>query len=207
MLDYDGTLAPFDVRPERAVPYPEAAAMLDDIVAAGGTRVVIVSGRPASEVPPLLNLASPPEIWGSHGWERLMPDGRRVVERPSAAARTALADASAAIEAAMPAGARLESKLASIALHWRALPQRAAEDLGRRAREIWKPMADGGALELLPFDGGLELRTVGCNKQYAVKAVLSETAQDDAIAYLGDDVTDEDAFRAVKARGVGVLVR
>jgi trehalose-phosphatase len=68
-------------------------------------------------------------------------------------------------------------------------------------------MVDGGALELLPFDGGLELRSVGCNKQYAVKAVLSETAEDHAIAYLGDDITDEDAFRAVKPRGLGVLVR
>ena len=60
---------------------------------------------------------------------------------------------------------------------------------------------------MLPFDGGVELRTVGCNKQYAVKAVLSETAEASAIAYLGDDITDEDAFRAVKNRGLGVLVR
>src|SRR5688572_3305822 len=155
MLDYECTCQPFDVQPERARPYPEVAAVLDDIVAVGGTRVVIVSGRPAAEVPPLLKLASPPEIWGSHGWERLLPDGRRVIEQPTPAARKALADASGAIEVVMPPGARLEHKLASIALHWRALPPPAAEDLGRRAREIWQPMANGGALELLPFDGGL----------------------------------------------------
>jgi trehalose-phosphatase len=207
MLDYDGTLAPFDIDPGRAVPYPEVAAVLDDIVTAGGTRVVVVSGRPAAELPPLLGLAKPPEIWGSHGWERVRTDGRREVEQPGSAARQALADASEAIGGAMPSGARLERKLASIALHWRALPAPAAEALGRRAREAWKPIAGGGAVELLPFDGGLELRTVGCNKQYAVKAVLSETAEDHAIAYLGDDITDEDAFRAVRTRGVGVLVR
>ena len=207
MLDYDGTLAPFDVRPERAVPYPEVAAVLDDIVAAGGTRVVIVSGRPADEVPPLLRMASQPEIWGSHGWERLHSDGRRTVERPGPAAREALDDAGKMIEKVLPSGARLERKLASIALHWRALAAPAAEDLGRSARGKWKPMTQGGELELLPFDGGLELRTVGCNKQYAVKAVLSETPEDHAVAYLGDDITDEDAFRAVKACGVGVLVR
>ena len=40
-----------------------------------------------------------------------------------------------------------------------------------------------------------------------MKAVLSETPPESAIAYLGDDVTDEDAFRAVKMRGIGVLVR
>lgn len=207
MLDYDGTLAPFHVQPERAVPYPEVGAVLEKIVQAGGTRVVIVSGRPADEVAPLLSLTARPEIWGSHGWERLLPDDRRVVEQPGAEARRALAAAAKAMESVMPEAARLERKLASIALHWRGLPEQAADELKRRASDAWAPLAGAGALEILPFDGGLELRTVGCNKQYAVKAVLSETAEDSAIAYLGDDITDEDAFRAVKTRGVGVLVR
>jgi trehalose 6-phosphate phosphatase len=207
MLDYDGTLAPFHVQPERAVPYPEVAAALEELVAAGGTRVVIVSGRPADEVPPLLSLAMRPEIWGSHGWERLLPDGRRVVEQPGSDARRALAEATAVVAQLMGDGARLEQKLASIALHWRGLDEDAAADLQRRAQAAWQPIAQQGAVEILPFDGGLELRAVGCNKQYAVKAVLSEAPQESAIAYLGDDITDEDAFRAVRTRGIGVLVR
>ena len=207
MLDYDGTLAPFHVRPELAVPYPEVGPVLEEIVQAGGTRVVIVSGRPADEVPALLTLTQRPEIWGSHGWERLLPDGKRVVEQPGADARRALERAAGSVKAAISAGARLEHKLASIALHWRGLPAGSAEALRRQASAAWGPIAEEGTLEVLPFDGGLELRTVGCNKQYAVKAVLSETAQDCAIAYLGDDITDEDAFRAIKTRGVGVLVR
>lgn len=207
MLDYDGTLAPFHVQPECAVPYPEVAAVLEEIVAAGTTRVVIVSGRPAGEVAPLLALASRPEIWGSHGWERLLPDGRRTVEEPGAEARRSLAAAIAAVEKEMPRDTRLEQKLASVALHWRGLPPHAADEAKRRATAAWEPLTAQGTLEILPFDGGLELRTVGCNKQYAVKAVLSETAPDSAVAYLGDDITDEDAFRAVKTRGLGVLVR
>jgi trehalose-phosphatase len=207
MLDYDGTLAPFHVRPELASPYPEAAEALREIVAAGGTRVVIVSGRPADELPQLLGLDARPEIWGSHGWERLTPDGRRIVEEPGAAAREALAAAAEAVRRVMPEGARLEMKLASMALHWRALSESAAAKLKQDAAAAWKSHVDGKTLELLPFDGGLEVRAVGCNKQYAVKAILSETADDAAVAYLGDDVTDEDAFRAVKLRGLGVLVR
>jgi trehalose 6-phosphate phosphatase len=207
MLDYDGTLAPFHIEPERAVPYPEVGPVLRRIVESGGTRVVVVSGRPADEVPPLLGLRERPEIWGSHGWERLMPDGRRVAEQPVAHARTALDTAANAIQSGMPEGARLERKLASIALHWRGLTPQVVEALRRRAAELWEPIAREGAVETLPFDGGLELRTIGCNKQYAVKAILSETAQESAIAYLGDDITDEDAFRAIKMRGIGVLVR
>lgn len=207
MLDYDGTLAPFHIDPACAVPYPEASTVLGEIIAAGGTRVVIVSGRPADEVPPLLALDERPEIWGSHGWERLLPDGRRVVEQPGSEARAALVDATRSIAALIAAGARLERKLASIALHWRGLDEDVAAGIASRAEATWSPMAGAGAVEILRFDGGLELRAVGCNKQYAVKAVLSETPQECAIAYLGDDMTDEDAFRAVAPRGVGVLVR
>ena len=207
MLDYDGTLAPFDVRPERAVPYPEVSTALTAIVEAGGTRVVVVSGRPAHELVPLLPLAKRPEIWGSHGWERLLPDGARVVEEPTAQAREALERAAAAACRIIPDGARLERKLASIALHWRGISEPVAESLRDRALATWQPFARANLLELLAFDGGLELRAVGCNKQVAVKAVLAETEERSAIAYLGDDITDEDAFRAVRARGIGVLVR
>lgn len=205
MLDYDGTLAPFQVRPDLAVPYPEVSAILEALMECRTTRVVIVSGRPADEVPPLLGLAKRPEIWGSHGWERLLPDGKRVLEEPGAQARQALDDAARATEKIMPSGARLERKLASIALHWRAVDAESATTLAREARALWDKSA--GGLEILPFDCGLELRAPGCNKQFAVKAVLSETAHDAAAAYLGDDITDEDAFRAIRLRGLGVLVR
>ena len=207
MLDYDGTLAPFHVDPARAVPYPEVSMVLGEIIAAGGTRVVIVSGRPADEVPPLLGIEKRPEIWGSHGWERLFPDGRRVVEQAGAEARAALADAADRVSALLSEGARLERKLASIALHWRGLDETVAARIAERAQAGWAPIAGRGAVEILRFDGGLELRAVGCNKQYAVKAVLSEAPQESAIAYLGDDITDEDAFRAVGPRGLSVLVR
>ena len=56
MLDYDGTLAPFQPRPERAVPYPGVRETLAALIAAGGTRIVIISGRPAADVVPLLAL-------------------------------------------------------------------------------------------------------------------------------------------------------
>jgi trehalose 6-phosphate phosphatase len=207
MLDYDGTLAPFHVKPERAVPYPEVRGMLADIVHAGGTRVVIVSGRPVDEVPPLLALNALPEIWGSHGWERLCANGSRIVQEPEAEVRNALADAGRMVREVMPPGARLEHKLASLALHWRGLSQDAVDALQEKASAAWQTLARGSAVELLPFDGGLELRAQGCNKQYAVKTVLSETPEGSPVAYLGDDTTDEDAFRAVKARGIGVLVR
>ena len=183
--------------------------MLEEIVAGGGTRVVIVSGRPADELPPLLELAQQPEIWGSHGWERLLPDGtaRRARAAARGARRAGESGAGRCGTSCLQEHA-LERQARELALHWRGLADTAAAELEHRgARVLGAERTRAGALELLPFDGGLELRAVGCNKQYAVKAVLAETAKDSAVAYLGDDITDEDAFRAVKTRGVGVLVR
>jgi trehalose-phosphatase len=60
---------------------------------------------------------------------------------------------------------------------------------------------------LLPFDGGLELRAPGKNKGDAVNTILNEAGPKVAAAYLGDDQTDENAFRAIKERGVSILVR
>jgi trehalose-phosphatase len=207
MLDYDGTLAPFHVRPDLARPYPEASDVLRDIAAIGRTRVVIVSGRPADEIPPLLGLSPRPEIWGSHGRERLAADGKRSVVEAGNEARSALDEAARAVEHARAEGARIERKLASVALHWRGVDDAGAQRIREDAERRWSRLTREGQLELLPFDGGLEIRARGYTKADAVYAVLAESASDSAVAYLGDDVTDEDAFRAIKPRGVAVLVR
>lgn len=206
MLDYDGTLAPFQVRPDRAVPYSGVTSALRNLMEEGATRVVIISGRRAEELVPLLALEPHPEIWGGHGWERLMPDGKLKTQQAGAALRAALDGAVQAVGASIRLGARLEHKPASVALHWRGLPALAVARIEAQARDAWSRYA-GEELDLLAFDGGLELRARGCSKEHAVQSVLSETAEDAAIAYLGDDMTDEDAFRAVKPRGVAVLVR
>jgi trehalose-phosphatase len=207
MLDYDGTLAPFQVRPELATPYFGVEALLNDIMAAQRSRVVIVTGRPLGDLVPLLNLRRRPELWGAHGWERLLPDGRADSARPAPDARRQLREGARRARRLAHAGARVESKPASVAVHWRGTPPPAAVEIREAVPQMWGPLATGGAVELLPFECGAELRARGRNKGHAVKAVLSETPGEAAVAYLGDDVTDEDAFSAVKPRGLAVLVR
>jgi trehalose-6-phosphatase len=60
---------------------------------------------------------------------------------------------------------------------------------------------------LLEFDGGLEIRVAGPGKGDAVRVILKEAGPGAAVAYLGDDQTDEDAFRALKGNGLTALVR
>ena len=62
MLDYDGTLAPFHVHRDRAVPYPGVRERLSALIASGTTRVVLVSGRMAREVAQLAGVQPTPEV-------------------------------------------------------------------------------------------------------------------------------------------------
>jgi trehalose-phosphatase len=156
---------------------------------------------------PLLNLRRRPELWGAHGWERLLPDGRGTRAELDQDVRRRLNEGERRARELARVGARIETKPASVALHWRGTSAHAAAQIRDALPQLWEPLAADGELELLEFDGGLELRARGCNKQHAVEAVLAETPGDAAIAYLGDDFTDEDAFAAVKPRGVAVLVR
>jgi trehalose-phosphatase len=207
MLDYDGTLAPFHVRPEHALPYPGVAQALTELMEDGGTRVVIISGRRAAEIVPLLALERHPEIWGCHGWERLLPDGELRTQSLSGREAGLLEQAAHAARGLLAGGVRIECKTASVALHWRGLAQEQIENARDQTLAAWSSLAGNEGMELLRFDGGLELRTRGCNKQHAAKAILSEAGPDSAIAYLGDDLTDEDAFAVTKPRGIAVLVR
>lgn len=207
MLDYDGTLAPFHVNPARAQPYAGVRAVLDRMQSGGHTRVVIISGRWSRDLLPLLGLERRPEIWGSHGWERLCPDGsfESAHVAPDALRRLVEVDEwSDEIEAL---GGRCEFKPAGVAIHWRGNTPARISAIRDLVAARWATPALQSALEWHDFDGGIELRIPGRTKGFAVDAVLAGLAPGAASAYLGDDVTDEDAFRAIGGRGLGILVR
>lgn len=206
LIDYDGTIAPFQVDRTKAVPYPTIPELLDSIMATCGTRVVLISGRNAREIPPLLGIRPHPEIWGSHGFERLFCDGRYEIGYLSERTLSALADAASRLEDA-GLGALTELKVGSIAVHWRGMKNPHIEEARTTCYRTLSPIACAGNLLLTEFDGGLELRARNCTKGDAVRAILSELSSDVPVAYLGDDQTDEDAFKALKGRGLTVLVR
>ncbi len=204
LLDYDGTLAPFRVARDLAVPYPKVAPLISRIMNQG-TRVVVISGRPAREVLGLLAISPQPEIWGSHGLERLLPDGSYRVG-PAPAYQDHLLAAEAALR---DAGLEdhIEIKPGGVAVHWRGLDPTKAERIAKEVTHLWRPILDRAPLRLLEFDGGVEIRVAGPGKGDAVRAILREAGEDSAVAYLGDDQTDEDAFRALKSKGLTALVR
>ena len=206
LLDYDGTLAPFHTQRDQAFPYPGIALLLQEIVRDGCTRVVVVSGRDVTDLPPLLNIHPRPEIWGMHGLQRLRIDGTAEMPNLDQQTLNGLSDAECWLSY-KHLRHRAEFKAGGIAVHWRGLTALDAADLRARVLLGWRPIIAQSGLNLLEFDGGIEIRAPHANKGDAVCSFLAEISLDIPVAYLGDDNTDESAFHAISDRGLSVLVR
>ena len=206
ILDYDGTLAPFRAARNEARPYGGVVEALTALQETGGTRLVLVSGRDLDSLLSLLRLHPFPEAWGAHGWEHQSRQGRRTAFALPPTAAMGLAEAEWWLRD-RGLGAQSESKHGCLALHWRGLSMGAKTALKADALDAWRPLAARAGLVLEGFEQGLELRAPGRDKGMVVGSILAVEGPDCAVAYLGDDRTDEQAFAALDGRGLAVLVR
>jgi trehalose 6-phosphate phosphatase len=200
LLDYDGTLAPFRVDRSKAHPFRGVREVIAHIQEQTRTRVVVITGRPAREIGPLLR-GDPPvelrpvEVWGLHGAERLHADGKHELRlSPPETQRTL--DQLREYLRHNNLGGEYEDKPNAAVMHWRGTSARTARFIAQRTRELFTPFAQQEGFTLLEFESGLELRT-GPNKGDAVRELVREIAPGTPVAYLGDDITDEAAFGVV----------
>jgi trehalose 6-phosphate phosphatase len=193
--DYDGVLARLRDDPSDAVPEAGVADVLARLAAVDGVTVALVSGRGVADLQSTSGLSGPFRWVGSHGAEFDGPlTGELAGRRDDLAGR--LAPLVAATE-----GARLEVKPASVAVHVRQVADRlAAATLLTEARS----RADS-SLTLKPGKDVLELAVTDADKGSALRRLAGELGAV-ATLYLGDDLTDEDAFRALGADDVTVKV-
>ncbi|MGZ4546413.1 MAG: trehalose-phosphatase [Blastococcus sp.] len=193
--DYDGVLAPLVGDPSAAVPAPGVAEALERLGRVDGVTVALVSGRGVADLQRTSGLSGPYRWVGSHGAE---------FDGPLSGELAARRDALAALlepEVRRVAGARLEVKPASVAVHVREVQDRtAATALLERARTLADP-----SLTMKPGKEVLELAVTDADKGSALLRLRRDLGAAGAL-YLGDDVTDEDAFAALGADGVTIKV-
>lgn len=206
LVDYDGTLAPFQTERDRAYPYPAVESILNAIIRRGKTRVIVITGRPIGDLQTLFRSLNNFEVWGAHGLEHRLVDGtyRQTAIDPQVAA--VLTQAEQWLIAANLVSLA-EIKPGGIAIHWRGLPDSEIERVQVRLGEGWAPFAQQPGIKLFHFEAGLELRVAHPDKGDAVAAIFRDFDPQAPIAFLGDDFTDEDAFCALAGRGLSVLVR
>lgn len=205
LLDYDGTLAPFHDDRMQAVPWPGVLDRMRELMMLPSVHLALVTGRSARELRSLLPPPLAIEIWGSHGREHLAADGAYTAIELAPAQQAALDALQSALEDA-GLNTAIERKPASLAAHWRLLTASQRACLERIAQEVFTASGEPAGLELLVFDGGIEMRSGDIHKGHAALRLLHQLPHEMA-AYLGDDVTDEDAFVALKELALTVLVR
>jgi trehalose 6-phosphate synthase/phosphatase len=207
LLDYDGTLVPLARAPELAAPDEELLALLSDLSMAPGITVELVSGRPREPLQQWFG-DLPIALWAEHGfWHRAG------VNAPWVAAAYVSAEW---LDRVLPIlqqftastpGSRIEAKSASVAWHYRG----AHREFGaRQAHELRMLLGDALSnqpLEVLEGSKVIEVRLHGIGKAVVSNGTAVRCcSQGTRIVAIGDDMTDDELFRALPAGSLTIAV-
>ena len=203
-LDYDGTLAPIVSHPEDACLSDSMRQALRELAAR--VPVAILSGRDLDNVRRRVDIAGIVYA-GSHGFDIAGPHGlrRQMGSEFLPKLDTARKELLEALDGI--SGAQLERKHFSVAAHYRNVNEndafrvaQAVDEVAARHREL-RRIEGKKVYELLP--------DIDWDKGRALMWLLETPGLEGGNVfpiYIGDDRTDEDAFRALPSRGIGVLV-
>ncbi|MCV7088705.1 trehalose-phosphatase [Mycobacterium interjectum] len=205
--DFDGTLSDIVDDPDSARPVAGAVQAVRKLAAQ--CPVAVLSGRDLADVTKRLGV---PGIWyaGSHGFELTAPDGTHHQNEDAAAAIPVLDQAAGELRDRLGSipGVMVEHKRFGVAVHYR----NAARD---RVGEVAAAVRAAGRRDALRVTTGrevIELRPdmdwdKGKTLRWVIGHLDRATAGPLLPLYFGDDITDEDAFDAISADGIPILVR
>ena len=211
LSDFDGTLAEFDLDPTLPRIRSDALAALVALSSLPHVTLGLVSGRRVADLARRVPLGSEVYMAGLHGLE--IAAGARLWQHAAiATARPVVQRLSRLLVGVVDriAGARLEDKGPSVAVHVRGVAPEARAGVLHAADRAAEPWLGDGTLRRLV---GAEVHeylpgthwTKGDAVRWIVHDVERHTGQPAWVAYFGDDLTDEDAFRAID-EGVSVVV-
>jgi trehalose 6-phosphate phosphatase len=206
-LDYDGTLTPIVDRPEDALISESMREAVRGL--AGRCPVCVVSGRDRRVVQELMGVDDL-IVAGSHGFDIWSPAGGEIQREEGAGFADLLEEVNERLHREMSPieGALIEPKKTSVAAHYRLV----SEEERPRIKGIVDAVLEEhpGDLKVTPGKMVYEIQpNVEWDKGKAVLYLLEALGLDgdDVVPmYLGDDITDENAFEALATRGIGVFV-
>lgn len=211
LLDFDGTVAEFHPDPAAPELSIERFDLLSTISRQPGLSLGIVSGRRLDDLRARTRLPNHVYHAGLHGLE-VEVDGSRTTHPDLAAAIKKMEGLPECLQRLVLEYPEvyIEDKGASVAVHTRRMPKESYERVFARADILAVPwiaenlvrrLEGNAVVEYLPNIAGHK----GDATRWIVADVETKFAKPAWVAYIGDDITDEDAFRAIE-HGIGILV-
>jgi trehalose 6-phosphate phosphatase len=206
-LDYDGVLTPIVDRPEDAVMSRGMREAVQSL--AQRCSVCVVSGRDRPVVQQLMGVEDL-VVAGSHGFDIWSPWEGTIAHDAATGFEDLIDEVRDRLRAEVETipGAVVEPKRASVAVHYRLVDREYHAKVTAVVDELLEEYS--GRLKVTPGKMVYELQPkIDWHKGKAVLYLLQTLkldTEDVVPLYLGDDITDEDAFRALAGRGVGIIV-
>jgi trehalose 6-phosphate phosphatase len=202
-LDIDGTLVPIAAIPAAVRPSPELPALLARVAGRLGGALGVVSGREIASIDQVTHSAVPFAA-GSHGAEFRLGPGQPIL-RPGPHPDVAGLEAAVLERVEGRAGILIEPKRAGLAVHYRLAPA-----LGPWVRDMVRDLLAARVqadLAMLQGDHVVEIRSPAHHKGEAVRRIMKEPPfRCRRPVFIGDDVTDEDAFIVVQELGGTAII-
>ena len=213
LSDYDGTLTPIVGRPQDAILPPEVREKLGALAKRRSFSIGIISGRSLSAVKALVGLEG---IYyaGNHGLEIAGP-GLKFVHPEAKKAQVVIRELARQFLAGLGRleGVIMEDKGLSLSVHYRLVPPDKVKDVERIFQQITAPAVRKGNIRVTTGKKVLEVRPpIDWDKGKAVETIIKEIkallkVEQLLTIYLGDDTTDEDAFRILhRPQGWSIFV-
>ena len=211
LLDYDGTLTPIVRDPQKASLSPKYRKVIASLIDDEKNFVCIISGRTIQQLEGFIGLKGV-VLAGNHGMEIAGPD-ISYVNDGALRAKSLLGEIAEILKWKLSdlEGVLVEDKGLTVSVHYRMVPVKRRPSLKSLFyREMEKFLASNTII-VTRGKRVFEVRpNVVWNKGYAVKWILGylsdHSLKKPYPIYMGDDETDEDAFRALKGWGLTVLV-
>lgn len=207
-LDYDGTLAPLAPTPDEARPLPGTGRLLRALAALPAMRVAVVSGRSIVDILRFLDI---PGVYyvGLHGLEVRIPGGQTEWTQDVDVVRARLPAIRRRLEQSLAGrrGVLLEDKGAVLACHYRLASQADAVAVRQTlAAVVAAQEGNGVPLTLAHGHEVTEIRPASANKGQTVCRLLAAHSPAALAVFIGDDLTDEDAFAWLPAQSITIRV-
>jgi trehalose 6-phosphate phosphatase len=205
-LDYDGTLTPIVPNPDDAVLTDSARKIITELSERYITAVV--SGRDRADVKSKVAIENIVYA-GSHGFDITGPDNLNMQSEAAKKLLPELDSAEKNLKNALAGikGALVERKKYAIAVHYRNVAEQDVQEVRNAVyAELEKQdkLMEGKGKKVLELKPGIDW-----HKGKAVEWLMNSLGvnnNEHLVFYIGDDITDEDAFKEIKDYGIGIIV-